>query len=440
MAASGRPSIQLALVTAVGLSLLFLVVYEFTSWVTSLRSDSGSVGTWVYAWERWIPIVPIMILPYISIDLLFVAGPFLCTDREELRLLTRRIAMAILIAGACFLLMPLQLGHPRPEPAGWLEPVFRWFWSLDRPYNLFPSLHIALRTILAALYARHTRGAMWLLSHAWFSLIGLSTLLVGQHHVIDVVGGFALAAICFWAITPAPWRVPSEGNVRVGAWYALGGLGCAAAALLLRGHGGWALWWPAAVLGLLAAVYLLGERGPGGAIYRKRDGAVPFATKLVLAPTLIGQWVSWAFYRRRTPAWNEIAPRLWMGRALSEGEARDAIASGVVAVVDLTAEFSAPRAFRDVAYLNLPLLDLTAPTGEQLSQAMEFIECHATRGTVYVHCKAGYSRSAAVVGSVLLDRGVVREATSATSFLRAKRPGLVVRPEALASLKRAERR
>ena len=29
---------------------------------------------------------------------------------------------------------------------------------MDKPYNLCPSLHIALRTILAVTYARHTRG------------------------------------------------------------------------------------------------------------------------------------------------------------------------------------------------------------------------------------------------------------------------------------------
>ena len=40
--------------------------------------------------------------------------------------------------------------------AGW-GAVFGWFFAADLPYNLFPSLHIALRTILAETYARHTR-------------------------------------------------------------------------------------------------------------------------------------------------------------------------------------------------------------------------------------------------------------------------------------------
>jgi membrane-associated phospholipid phosphatase len=36
----------------------------------------------------------------------------------------------------------------------------------------------------------------------WFVLIGLSPLLTHQHHIIDIVGGFVLAAACFYLIRP----------------------------------------------------------------------------------------------------------------------------------------------------------------------------------------------------------------------------------------------
>ena len=51
---------------------------------------------------------------------------------------------------------------------------------MDQPYNLLPSLHIALRTILAETYARHTRGVLRHASNIWFVLIGLSALLFGE--------------------------------------------------------------------------------------------------------------------------------------------------------------------------------------------------------------------------------------------------------------------
>jgi membrane-associated phospholipid phosphatase len=130
--------------------------------------------------------------------LFFVGGPFLCQSRNELRVLAQRIAFAIIAADACFLLIPLRLSAARPEPGGWTGAVFKFLHIFDQPYNLFPSLHIAFRTILAELYARHTKGVIRLASHAWFFLIGCSTLLTCQHHFVDIVGGFALAAICFY--------------------------------------------------------------------------------------------------------------------------------------------------------------------------------------------------------------------------------------------------
>jgi membrane-associated phospholipid phosphatase len=80
----------------------------------------------------------------------------------------------------------------------WTGVIFRFLHIFDQPYNLFPSLHIAFRTILADLYAKHTKGVVRWASHIWFILIGFSTLLTYQHHIVDIVGGFALAAFCFY--------------------------------------------------------------------------------------------------------------------------------------------------------------------------------------------------------------------------------------------------
>jgi membrane-associated phospholipid phosphatase len=181
--------------TMVALSLFFMMVYCGCSWITAHRAD---VGTWYYAWEKFIPFVPLMIIPYMSIHVFFVGGPFLCQSQNELRVLAQRIGFAILIAGVCFLLMPLKLAVARPVPDNWMGPIFKFLYSIDQPYNLCPSLHITFRTILAELYTRHTKGVLRWAAHIWFALIGFSTLLTYQHHIVDVVGGFVLAGICFF--------------------------------------------------------------------------------------------------------------------------------------------------------------------------------------------------------------------------------------------------
>jgi membrane-associated phospholipid phosphatase len=188
-----------ALIASAGLSLLFLIVYGCCLWITVRRDD---VGVFYFSWERAIPFVPLMILPYMSIDLFFVAAPFLFSDDRELKVFAARVASAIVLAGICFLLVPLRFAFPRPPAEGWLGAFFDWFRGMDAPYNLFPSLHAALLLFLIDAYARHLRGLVRVAVMSWFVLVALSPLLTHQHHVIDIIGGFALATLCSIFIRP----------------------------------------------------------------------------------------------------------------------------------------------------------------------------------------------------------------------------------------------
>src|SRR4051812_24312870 len=261
-----RKSTQIA--ASIGLSALFLVVYGWCNWFTAQRAN---VPTLFFEWERSIPFVPLMIAPYMSIDLFFIAAPLLCRTNRELATFSKRIAAAILIGGVCFLLFPLRFAFERPHASGWLGALFDWFRGMDQPYNLLPSLHIALRTILAEIYARHTRGVWRYGSNVWFVFIGLSAVLTYQHHVMDVVAGFALGAYCLYFFRePAP-HLPVMANRRVGAYYSIGTVAILGLVVL------WWPWaalllWPAISLGLAAAAYL----GLGPEIYRKNHGRLPW--------------------------------------------------------------------------------------------------------------------------------------------------------------------
>ncbi len=423
--AADRRLTPAAALTSALLSVLFLVVYGLTNWVTAQRGD---VGTWHAEWERHIPFVPLMILPYMSIDLFFVAAPFLCRDRRELRVFAERIAMAIIVAGACFLLIPLRWGFDRPQVEGWLGAVLGGLHMFDRPHNLFPSLHIALGMLLVEHYARHTRGVLRVAVIVWFVLVGLSALLTHQHHVIDVLGGFALSGYCFYTFRETRTATAGARSLRIATYYGAG-------ALALWGLV-WVLWpwgvpmvWPALALTIVTAGYL----GLGARIYRKSEGRLPLSTRFVLGPVLVGQRLSLLYYSRQCRPWDEVVPGVWIGRQLSGREADAAVRAGVAAVLDLTAEFSEARPFRALAYHSLPILDLTAPTPAQVREAVGFIRRHAGNGVVYIHCKIGYSRTAAVVSAYLMDTDG-GTADAAIERLRAARPSLVVRRESRALL------
>src|SRR5690606_14222304 len=142
-----------------------------------------------------------------------------------------------------------------------------------------PSLHITLRAILVAVYARHTRGFWKGLTHVWFSLIGLSTLLAYQHHVIDIVGGFMLAAVAFYLFPDERPPVDVTPNPRIARKYAIAAAACLGLSFVWTP---WSLWllWPALSLGIAATSYTWF----GPAIYRKRDGQIPLSARIVMGP------------------------------------------------------------------------------------------------------------------------------------------------------------
>lgn len=187
-----RPWFLAALALAV-LGPGFFLVY---GWCNEFTARRGDVGSFYFGWERLIPFVPLMIVPYLSLDLFFSGSFFLCRDRAELGLLSRRLALAIGLSAAGFLLFPLRFAWPRPAVEGWLGVLFAPLNALDRPFNLCPSLHISLRSLVWTVFGRHTRGPLRHLLHAWFFLISLSTLLIYQHHLIDVIGGWMVAMVC----------------------------------------------------------------------------------------------------------------------------------------------------------------------------------------------------------------------------------------------------
>jgi membrane-associated phospholipid phosphatase len=415
-----------ALGASVGLSVLFLVVYGWCNWLTAQRHD---VGTLYFEWERFIPFVPLMIVPYMSIDLFFFAAPFLCRSERELAMFSKRILAAIVVAGICFLLFPLRFAFERPSASGWLGAIFDWFRAMDQPHNLLPSLHIAFRTILAQHYARHTRGLLRSASNVWFMLVGLSTVLTYQHHLMDVVAGFALGVCCIYSIRESAPRFPVRENRRVGLYYAVAAL-IVACSIVWFWPWGALLLWPALALAMVASAYF----GLGPGIYHKADGRLHWSARLVLAPCLLGQQLSLFYYQRQCRPWDKVTTGVWIGRVLSDGEADEAMRLGVTAVLDLTAEFSEARPFRTLVYRNIPILDLTAPSLEQLREMAKFIEEESRKGIVYVHCKIGYSRTAAAVAAYLLQIGKAGGVDEAIEMLRKVRPSIVVRPEVVAVL------
>lgn len=105
-----------------------------------------------------------------------------------------------------------------------------------------------------------------------------------------------------------------------------------------------------------------------------------------------------------------------------------AISDDLPAVLDVCAEYSRPR-YRG-ACRALPLLDMVAPSENDLMQAASLLEAlRRQHGKVLTCCALGYGRSAAVVLTWLLVYGGCRDLAQATAELKQARPQMVLPPE-----------
>lgn len=103
------------------------------------------------------------------------------------------------IAGILFLLLPSESGVTRPAIST-VEPqiLFELLYTLDLPYNLFPSLHIAYTSLALLIILSHSEKQTWLaLIVSWWLLMVLSVLFLHQHHLADIIGGLLLAIACY---------------------------------------------------------------------------------------------------------------------------------------------------------------------------------------------------------------------------------------------------
>jgi len=419
---SPKPGFWPRAAVAAGTGILFMVVYHLTN---AYAAVSARTGQCYWEWELSLPLVAWLIVPYWSIDLLFVIAPFLCVSREELFALGRRLTLAIIVAGVVFMAWPLTLGFDRQGEYGIFAPLFAAIHGFDKPNNLFPSLHVAFAVILRWTYHRHLgRLGRWIF-HVWFALITASTVLVGQHHLIDVAGGLALAVVCC-ALVP-------EGAVRTGrhcrdrraiflsSGFAAGALICCIPIII---WGGWA-WlgvWPGLVLLLLAYGHISGDAG----IWGKTARGIGWSTRLLFAPYLMMLQASrWWWWRRDRVAAVAVAPGVWLGRLPRRGEVERL---GIHAVLDLTAEHQGPVLAPGVERLHFPLMDVCTPSAGALAEAAQMLEELRQRGPVLVHCALGYGRSAAVVAAWLIRYGGVTSSTEAGERIRACRPLVHLRP------------
>jgi len=170
----------------------FFSVYPTMNWITSLRARPWHL----YApAELAIPFVPQFVWAYLSMYVLF-ALPAFALPPARMPSLGKQLIAGCAVSAALFLLFPAELGFARQLPGQQpYDAIFAGMFGVDRPYNLVPSLHVIFSASIALACADAMRPAARVALLAWLVVIVASTVLVHQHHLIDVVSALAVVLV-----------------------------------------------------------------------------------------------------------------------------------------------------------------------------------------------------------------------------------------------------
>ncbi|MEC7690095.1 MAG: diacylglycerol kinase family protein [Pseudomonadota bacterium] len=205
-------------------------------------------------------------------------------------------------------------------------------------------------------------------------------------------------------------------------------------------------WWPAVVVlwwsGFSLAAVSLAYIANYPALFRKReDGSIPFYIRWIFIPFLLGTgaYNAWARKYDKVPPIQKIEPQLYLACRLSGSDVAALKEEGVDAILDVTAEFDGLdwSAYQyDCAYLNIPVLDHTSPTPEQLTTAINWIQQQTSAGKkVVVHCALGRGRSVLTVAAWLLAKDQTLSVMDAMNQIQSVRETARLNKKQLAALK-----
>ena len=433
-----KPAFKTSLLKLALIGALFYTSYGLSNHYAASLAYVPEVA---FAWERGIPFWAWTIVPYWSLNLMYAAAFFLCRNACEQNRYVARLVSAQIIATTCFMLFPLHFGWPKPPTDGLWGVMFDSLVAFDLPYNQSPSLHIALSIIVGAFYwTRFPKIRLPIL--LWQSLIALSVLTTYQHHFIDVPTGALLGWLVLWAIPQhgvSPFRRPfdTQGRLKTSeasfceaktspatrsreikiAMLYLAGAVLSALPSLFGGAWLWMLW-VSVSLSVVAFAYLTGN----AAVFQKQaDGRLSAAATVLLLPYLVGVRLNMVYWLRGKAKTARVRDDVLIGSV-------SGISDNLPAVLDVCAEYPHPR-YRGV-YRVLPLLDMVAPSENDLVQAASLLEVlRRQHGKVLTCCALGYGRSAAVVFTWLLVYGGCRDLAQATAELKQARPQTVLPPE-----------
>ena len=146
-----------------------------------------------------IPFVPAFAAVYVLAYVQWIAGYILIAreSREACCEVLGGEIISKLICMALFIIIPTSMVRPEITSEDFFSRIMRFLYSIDAPDNLFPSIHCLESMVCIHGALRMKRIGRWYLwlTLAFSALVFISTVLVKQHVILDIIAGIAVCEI-----------------------------------------------------------------------------------------------------------------------------------------------------------------------------------------------------------------------------------------------------
>jgi len=191
-------------------NLVLAVGVYFTSQIYDLLNHGPAVLNLHTALDSAIPVVPVFVIPYNSLQPYIYATLILFLLLRSKYFQSACLAMITVwfISYGFYYFLQSEVVRPVLTATDVFSRAVMNVYAGDNQFNDFPSLHTFLSTILALHWIKVNK-TLGIILGIWTALIVASTLFVKQHYIADMLFGLALAFTFAWLYTKLIVKKPA---------------------------------------------------------------------------------------------------------------------------------------------------------------------------------------------------------------------------------------
>jgi membrane-associated phospholipid phosphatase len=200
---------------------IFNIIHYFGyDWMNRLSDYRGITRNFNTPLDQAIPLVPQAVFVYLLLFPIIFLPAFLVKKVREFRAAIGAFFTALFSLFTVFMLFPARMTRPESILGdSWAHDILRWYYQADLPYNTTPSNHVTLSALAGLILFRSATHPFRHIHLIVGAMIGLSTVFVKQHFVVDILSGWLVAYLSFkiWFDWTKYWMEPLR-NFFKGRW------------------------------------------------------------------------------------------------------------------------------------------------------------------------------------------------------------------------------